>query len=93
MCSSCLELAARVDIRTPGELQRALRVVRANLDDGTLVEVEGSGREVRFADIPLGGPWPDFLKCDFQCRKCGAAFSLAVETHHGAGGRWSVSEP
>ena len=85
-CESCRELQEEWSIRSPGELSKAIRVVRANLADGTLLQRGGSDP---FASLPEGGPWPDHVSFCFHCAQCGAAFTLSAETHHGAGGRWA----
>ena len=76
------------DIRTPGELAKAIRIVRASIDDGTLTEVDRPDGEP-FSTLKEEGPWADVIDCRFSCRHCGALFGLSVETYHGSGGRWS----
>ncbi len=85
-CSRCAELAVTYEIRTRGELAKAIRVVRANLDDETLAEVGGG---TPLALLNEDGPWDDVIDCRFSCRTCGARFVLTAETYHGSGGRWS----
>lgn len=90
-CPSCEPLNVEWPIRSPGELAKALRVARANLEDGTLVELEEPEALVvqSVRDVPEDGPWPDVVQCRFGCAACGARFELSAETYHGAGGRWS----
>jgi hypothetical protein len=91
-CAKCEELNRTVAIRSPGELEKALRVIRGNLDDGTLVETapfaraEVGGGPGPFTSIPLSGPWPGSIEHHFTC---GRVYRLAVETFHGSGGSWS----
>jgi hypothetical protein len=57
MCRACADLRARWEIRTPGELSKAIRVVRANLGDGTLVDITQSAvSPAAFRDLPEDGP-------------------------------------
>jgi len=90
-CSRCQELGVKVSIRSPAELREAIRVVRANLVDGTLEQLPGDQVHPMppFLSVIEEGPWGDFLLYEFWCRSCGARFTLSVETYHGAGGFWT----
>ena len=78
-------------IRTPGELGKAMRIVHANLRDGTLDQVEAGefASKGRFLDVVEDGPWEDVLHYRFSCIRCGQAFDLTAETYHGGGGEWA----
>ena len=93
-CARCQELRSRVDIRRPSDLTRVIQVVQANLNDGTLDEIENVNplTGAPFLTLEPRGPWNDILSYDFRCRSCGAAFHLAVETYHGSGGAWAPVE-
>ena len=39
MCQACVDLREAFAISTPGLLAKSLRVVRANLDNGTLTDI------------------------------------------------------
>jgi hypothetical protein len=90
-CSRCQELGIKFSIRSPGELQKAIRVVRANLADGTLEQQPGNPVHpmLPFLSLTEVGPWDDYLLYEFRCTSCGARFTLSVETYHGAGGSWT----
>jgi len=92
-CDRCKELVQTIEIRTPGDLEMVLRVVKANLGDRTLEQqppVPGNVMpSVVVESLAEAGPWPDVLEEKFRCPSCGQAFRLAAETFHGAGGRWS----
>jgi hypothetical protein len=94
-CERCRDLQLRYEIRFPSELTEAIRVVRANLDDGTIAQVPsatvGSSTEP-FESLNENGPWPDVLEYEFECTSCGARFTLGVEVYHGAGGEWCPVE-
>ena len=83
-CARCGDLDQEVPIRTPGELAKVIRVIRGNIDDGTIVVVPGQS-----FDLPEAGPWPDIIDFTFECRECRVRFSLAAEVYHGHGGAWS----
>jgi len=86
-CTPCSELRLVWPIRSPGELLKAVNIVRQNVDDGTIREVaRGSGPG--FDDLSPDGLWEDHLNYKFQCRWCGETFSLIAETYHGGGGEW-----
>lgn len=89
-CDKCEDLRIRYDIRTPGELTKAIRVVRDNLADGTLTDITQPAHSPSgyFRDLPDAGPWPDYVEHYFRCSFCGYGFRLAVDTYHGAGGKW-----
>ena len=95
-CSRCEELNQRFGIRTPGELAKAIRVVRANLADGTLEPAQGDdpgASTLPFASISESGPWPDVVLYEFCCRSCRSRFRLFAETYHGQGGQWQPLGP
>jgi hypothetical protein len=91
-CSSCQDLNVQFRIRNPGELGQAMRIVRCNIEDGTLEQLVGDSFHSQrpFMSLTEGGPWDDHIFYEFQCRLCNARFSLSVETHHGAGGAWRL---
>jgi hypothetical protein len=93
-CARCTDLCQDVPIRGPLDLEKAVRVIRANLDDGTLVEAGNLPNATLagptpFADVERSPPWPDVILSDFHCAHCGEPFRLSCETFHGSGGRWS----
>jgi len=87
MCSLCQELQVEFAIRTPGELAKAIRVVQANVADGSL-KVESPDRSSPIQDLKADGPWADIISYRFSCAQCGTHFELSAETYHGAGGSW-----
>ena len=92
-CAVCADLATTFAIRSPTELSKALRVVCANLADGTLeecaAEVTDSSLDLPpLAQLPPEGPWPDVINYRVRCRTCRLAFELEAETYHGRGGTW-----
>lgn len=94
ICEACRDLDLTSSIRSRGDLSRAIGIVRANLDDGTLDEVaEGRNPTTeRFRDLPEAGPWPDIVSFRFRCTSCGAEYRLFADTYHGSGGSWSRAE-
>ena len=89
-CQRCRELRIEWPIRSPSELSKAVRVVRANLDDGTLAEVavEAAVGAPCFDELGDSGTWPDIVLNAFECTTCGARFKLFADTYHGSGGAW-----
>ena len=90
MCQACVDLREAFAISTPGLLAKSLRVVRANLDDGTLTDITQPAHSPsgRFVDLNEKGPWPDYIEHYFKCNTCGLCFRLAVDAYHGIGGEW-----
>jgi len=84
----------KVEIRSPSEFAKAIRIARANLLDGTLDQLPT--RDIGATPIlslAESGPWDDILLYEFRCRSCGAQFRLSAETYHGQGGSWMPIEP
>ena len=91
-CARCTDLRVTYPIRTPGDLTKAIRVVRDNVADGTLLDVTQPGEIAsgQFAGLAEQGLWPDYLEYHFRCSACGQGFKLTAETYHGSGGGWDV---
>jgi hypothetical protein len=88
-CMSCRDLGEVLEIKSPAQLARAIRVVRGRVADGTLVEVaQSSGAPDAFVSLQEHAPWPDYIEHTFRCARCGQRFRLTVETYHGVGGKW-----
>lgn len=91
-CRHCNDINEALEIRRPCDLAKAMRVIKANLADGTLEpEPQDQGSVVpmpRFEELDMEGPWPDYLEYGFRCARCGQQFRLDAETYHGVGGRW-----
>ena len=89
-CERCGDLHVEWAIRTPGELEKAIRVIGGHVDGGDLEEV--SVRPGLHA-LREDGPRPDHIDLFFRCTGCGSRFSLSVETYHGRGGSWRSLTP
>jgi hypothetical protein len=87
-CETCRYLRRVVEIRTPGELARAIRIIRSSLEDQSITDITQAAHSPSgdFGDLPDSGPWPDYVEHYFKCTACGHRFRLAVDTYHGAGG-------
>ena len=94
MCEHCKEVQTNYEIRSPNELRKAIRVVRANLKDGTIAQSsywpEGIMKieNEPFENIKDSGPFDDVMQYYFECPKCSQIYSLSCETYHGSGGEW-----
>jgi hypothetical protein len=86
-CERCADLHQDQDIRTPGQLAQALRVVRDNLADGTIVQTSAESAAV----LKPERPWPDVIERQYRCTRCKQRFALAAETYHGAAGSWRLA--
>jgi hypothetical protein len=83
-----------LSIRSPMELRSILARLRMCLHDNVLIarsRPESLTAMTGVEEIPLDGPWPDYIEAYFT-DSAGNEFSLAVETYHGAGGTWESSE-
>lgn len=85
------------EINSPGELAEVIRSLTAAVRAGELRAVAPSnpsfGVAIDIRQIAPEGPWPDYLELHFEGTQTGERFRLVVETYHGAGGRWELSEP
>ena len=90
MCRTCDELHAKWEIRSPQDLAKAIRVIQASIEAGTLNVLAHPTVESMsaFDTVPADGPWCDVLAYWFSCGQCETRFSLFAETYHGAGGSW-----
>ena len=89
-CPRCEELCVKFAIRSPGELQKAIRIAQQNLQDKTLKEASENDAEnqTSFAKVASGESWGDSLSYRFLCSSCSEVFLLHAETYHGSGGYW-----
>ena len=87
-CEVCGAVVERA-IELPRDLARAVAELRGALGAGGLVERRGSAGplDTPFSTLVEGPPWPDVVRCAFECRRCGATLELSAETYHGSGGR------
>lgn len=89
-CAKCHDLCIWVRIRSPQDLERAIRIASQNVQDGTIVEVEEPNPQVTtsFSTLAKGALWDDLVSFRFKCASCEEEFSLSAETYHGSGGYW-----
>jgi hypothetical protein len=89
-CEKCEELCVRFAIRTPHDLQTAIKIVNESVFDGAIVEIksETTLSMVPFCGAVAGLDWGDVVDYRFECKTCGERFSLHAETYHGSGGYW-----
>jgi hypothetical protein len=82
------------NIQSPCELKKAIRVIRANLQDRTIVESSyWPVSEVRtickaFDEIDESGSYDDVIQYYFECPQCKQIFYFYCETYHGGDGAW-----
>jgi hypothetical protein len=96
-CARCNEISVESAIRSPGALTRAIRIVGANVRDGTLRQIALTGNPIGastsfFLELSEVGPWPDLIDFVFECTECERQFELTAETYHGRGGHWRPLE-
>lgn len=92
-CDRCRELSVEYRIVVPGDLREALRIIGANIADGTLRAVHSTldpQGSTSFEDVMDRSARDDIVSRNFQCCHCGQRFHLGVETYHGGGGSWHV---
>jgi hypothetical protein len=88
-CPRCDDLCQEVPIRGPRELEKVVRVARANLEDGTIVEITSGEESTPLSTWTSNGPLPDIMRTEFRCIACGEVFLLRRDTYHGRAGSWS----
>jgi len=90
-CPRCEELNLVWLIRTPGELRKAIRIVRGNVDDGTIRVLEDDASiaadRVPFSELPETGPW-SYIDYSFACMSCGKRFELVADADRYVDSAW-----
>ena len=93
-CEHCSEVCQTYKIDYPSDLKQAIKVIKDNIADGTIIESnywpdQNLGMIIEpFAEIKTQGPWDDILIYYFECTQCKQLFKLGAETYHGQGGSW-----
>lgn len=87
-CTRCDDLCQQVQIRTPAELERSVRIANSAIDAGIIVDVSRGVMATPMTDLLKPG-WPDIVSADFRCTTCEQLFHLSCETYHGSGGSWT----
>lgn len=98
-CEHCSEVNQEFRIRSPIDLEKAIRVVADNLSDGTIRESDYWPKGVLnccdsgpFSELANGKSLGDFVDYYFECPECGQLYHLTAETYHGSGGSWCATE-
>jgi hypothetical protein len=94
-CARCENLDEDVSFRTPGELFRAVEVVRQALSNGDIEEMDAGAMKgtIAFRDLSATGPLDDHLLFRFRCPDCGQNFVLEAVPYRGDGGSWGKAAP
>jgi hypothetical protein len=88
MCDKCIGFRDRIRIETPRDYYNLLKQLKVLVEDGVFT-CDG---EIPLENIKEGVSFPsDYLKHIFSCTTCKQAYSLSVETYHGAGGFWEIN--
>ena len=91
-------LPLKYKIRSRRDLVQIIHRVKKSLEEGVLSESsywpEGRVRFhlPSFKDLPVNGPWPDYLEYYFEEPSTGRRFRLVCETYHGYGGKWEICD-
>ncbi len=97
-CNHCKDVNQKYDIKSPAELKKAIKVIKDNLNDGTIIGSTYWPADIihfnqqAFNDLNDDGPWDDVLSYYFECPACKQLFCLSAEIYHGSGGSWSPTE-
>lgn len=99
VCEHCREVNQEFRIRSPRDLERAIKVVADNLKDGTIREsaywppgILNCCDSGAFSELAKGRPWGDIVDYYFECPECNQLYHLSAETYHGSGGSWCPAE-
>ena len=94
-CNHCKEVIIESSIRSPDQFEQALRIVRANIADGTIAQSNyWPAGVIKVCDTPFEqvnghGPYSeDIYIYYFECPNCKQIFKLSCNTYHGSGGVW-----
>ena len=97
-CDHCREVCQSFKIALPRDLTNAIRVVKDNIADGTILESDyWPSKHIKldlapFSAVNEKGPWDDYLEYYFECPRCRQLFRLFAETYHGSEGGWEPVE-
>ena len=98
-CPHCAEVNQEYQIKSPSDLEKAIRVVADNLADGTIRESTYWPKNILnccdsglFPDLANGMQWGDIVDYYFECPRCDLLYHLTAETYHGSGGRWCTTQ-
>src|SRR5689334_8899332 len=75
----CYDLCQQVPIRTHGELRRVIGVARANVEDGTIVEIINGQESTPLSTSGPNTSLPDVIRSELKCRDCREVFLLRCE--------------
>jgi len=77
-----------IRINSPTQLRKAISIIKGNIEDGTIENININLSNTPFSDLIAGKPWEDYFIYYFNCTNCRQEFELTVETYHGGGGWW-----
>lgn len=89
-----MEVPTEVRISSPSEFDALLRLLVALLNEGKLTQFgkpDSLGQFVDVRQLPPDGPWPDIVEADFRDEQ-GHEYHLFVDSFHGTGGEWRLTE-
>jgi len=94
-CIKCNDLCVESKIESKNNFGKALRIIRQNLKDSTILESaywpEGKIKSctTAFHDVNQSGPYSeDIYIYYFSCSECSQLFEFVCNTYHGSGGHW-----
>jgi hypothetical protein len=81
-------------VRSPAELRALVVKLKRALASGEMQQYWPTNApfatETKVSDIDESGSWPDYIEWYFLSTMDKNRYKLAVETYHGAGGRWEL---
>jgi hypothetical protein len=83
-----MDLSREFSIETRGEFLSLLRSLKRAVDEGEMLQVNKTDKDVDITSLSETGPWPDCIELSFKITSTGDEYTLTVETYHGAGGHW-----
>ncbi|WML46625.1 hypothetical protein RCG23_13270 [Neobacillus sp. PS3-34] len=87
-CSQCEGFNEKITIKEPYQYFNLVDQLKEILIQGNLVIINGN---CDFQDVKSGKALPnDFIYHTFKCGRCNRKYQLAIETYHGAGGKWDI---
>ena len=88
------DLAAKIEIVSPAQLESLLRNLTSLLRCGALkhiVSPQSLVGPIDFDQLEASGPWPDIIEGEFVDGQ-GRRYHLFVDTYHGTVGTWIRSD-
>lgn len=84
-CKQCAKHKVPRRPTHPKNLTSTINMLKDCVSNGEFIEVidQSDPYYTKFTEINSRGPWPDIIRCVFNCTNCGNTFELSAMTYVG----------